>query len=368
MIAVRPVCSRADLRRFIDYPYWKCAGDPGWIPPLKLKERENFNPKRNPFFEYGAMDLYLALEEGSVVGRVAAIDNPRHNETHGESILFFGFLEAESEEITDALMSAVEQRAWELGRTAVRGPVNPTMDAGGGFQLDAYDTTPYLMMPQNPPSYPGYMEAVGYRKIKDLYAWRYDSLAGLSERLSRFAERVTRRYDVTVRPTDLRHYDKETALLRSLYNRAWEKNWGFVKPSEAEFSRLTAELKFIIDPDIALFLMIRGENVGLAIGLPDLNLVLRRMRGHLFPLGFLHLLNRRRIINRARLPLMGVVPEYRHRGLELVLFHELAKRGSARYHEAEFSWILEDNDVTNRWAEAAGAKLYKTYRLYQKSL
>ncbi len=368
MVTVQPVTSRADLRRFVNYPYRKYAGDAAWIPPLRLKEYENFNPAKNPFFEYGKMILLLALQSGTVVGRVAAIDNPRHNDAHQENILFFGFFEAESEEVAVALMSAVEQRAAEAGRIAVRGPTNPTMDSGAGFQLDAYDTTPYLMMAQNPPSYPTYMEAIGYSKIKDLYAWRYDSLAGIGERLSRFAERVTRRYDVTVRPADLKYFDEELALLRSLYHRAWEKNWGFVEMSEAELNRLASDLRLIIDPDIALFLVFKGEVVGLALGLPDINLVFKKMRGRLLPFSFLHLLNRRRIMSRARLAILGVLPEYRYRGLELVLFYELAKRGSAKYHEAEFSWILEDNDATNKWAAATGATLYKTYRVYQKLL
>ena len=267
-----------------------------------------------------------------------------------------------------ALMSAVEQSATEAGRTAVRGPTNPTMDSGAGFQLDAYDTTPYLMMTQNPPSYPTYMEAIGYSKIKDLYAWRYNSLAGMGERLSRFAERVTRRYDVTVRTGNLKYFDEELALLRSLYNRAWERNWGFVKLSNAEFNRFASDLRLIIDPDIALFLVFRDEVVGLAIGLPDINLVFKKMRGRLLPFGFLHLLNRRRIINRARLPILGVLPEYRNRGFELVLIDEIAKRGSAKYHEAECSWILEDNDAMNKGIAATGAALYKTYRVYQKLL
>ena len=368
MVAVQSVTSRADLRRFVDYPYRKYAGDAAWVPPLRLKEYENFNPTKNPFFEYGKMILFLALQNGTVVGRVAAIDNPRHNDAHRENILFFGFFEAEAEEVAVALMSAVEQRAAEAGRTAVRGPANPTMDSGAGFQLDAYDTTPYLMMMQNPPSYPTYMEAIGYSKIKDLYAWRYDSLAGMGERLSRLAKRVTRRYDVTVRPGNLKHFDEELALLRRLYNQAWEKNWGFVKMSGAEFNRFARDLRLIIDPDIALFLVFRGEVVGLALGLPDINLVFKKMRGRLLPFGFLHLLNRRRIIDRARLPILGVLPEYRNRGFELVLIDEIAKRGSAKYHEAECSWILEDNDVMNKGIAATGATLYKTYRVYQKLL
>ena len=92
MVTVQPVTSRADLRRFVNYPYRKYAGDAAWVPPLRPKEYENFNPTKNPFFEYGKMILFLALQNGVVVGRVAAIDNPRHNDAHQENILFFRIL------------------------------------------------------------------------------------------------------------------------------------------------------------------------------------------------------------------------------------------------------------------------------------
>jgi GNAT superfamily N-acetyltransferase len=314
------------------------------------------------------MELFLAIRDGKVVGRIAAIDNPRHNETHEENIAFFGFFEAQDETAARALLGVTESTARQRGRIALRGPTNPTMDEGAGFQINAFETTPYLMTPHSPEAYPTYMEASGYTKIKDLYAWRYDSLAGMGERLSRLASRVKRRYAVTVRPANLKRYQSEIALLRQLYNKAWEKNWGFVKMTEAELDQLANDLKLIIDPKIALFAEYEGEVVGLAIALPDINLVLKRMGGQLLPFGFIHFLNRRRIINRARLPILGVLPEYRQRGFELVMIDEIARRGQETYREAECSWILEDNDAMNKGIAATGATLYKTYRIFQKPL
>ncbi|MAZ53826.1 MAG: N-acetyltransferase [Trueperaceae bacterium] len=350
------------------FPYEFYASDSAWVPPLRMTAFDTFRPNKNPFYQYGSMELYLAVRNNKVVGRIAAIENPRHNDTHGENMAFFGFFEAQDETAAQALLEITEHTARQKGRLAIRGPVNPTMDEGAGFQINAFDTTPYLMTPHSPEAYLGYMEMFGYKKTKDLYAWRYISLGGMGERLSRLAERVKKRYAVTVRPADLKNYKSEVALLRQLYNKAWEKNWGFVKMTEAELDQLANDLKLILDPNIALFAEYEGEVVCLAIALPDINLVLKRMGGRLLPFGFMHLLNRKKIINRARLPILGVLPEYRQRGFELVMIDEIAKRGQATYHEAECSWILEDNDPMNKGIAATGASLYKTYRIFQKAL
>jgi GNAT superfamily N-acetyltransferase len=369
VIRIESVAGRPDLRRFIEYPYLKYRHDPLWVPPLLVSEWERFDPKRNPFYQHARIDLYLALRAETVVGRIAAIDDDNHNRTHGDNLLFFGFFEADDEEVARELLAVVEGRARELGRTSVRGPANPSMNDGSGFQIDAFDTVPYLMMPQNPPEYPRFMEGAGYAKAMDLYAWLFDAEQGPSERLSRLAERVRRREQPVVRSAEMKRLDREARILKRVYNEAWESNWGFVKYTDAEFDHLVAELKLILDPDLALFLEIDGEIAAIAIAIPDVNQVLLRLKGRLLPFGILKLLNRKRFINRGRLPILGVMPEFRNRGLELVLIDEIARRGARRgLRGGECSWVLETNTAMNRGIEAAGAELYKTYRLYQKQV
>ena len=364
------VGSRRDLRRFIDYPYRKYKGDPHWVPPLRMGEWERFNPKKNPFYEHARMDLFLAERGGNVVGRIAAIDDDLHNATHGDNLAFFGFLEAADEEVARDLLDYVETWARNLGRDALRGPANPSMNDGAGFQIDAFDTDPYVMMPSNPPEYPRYVEAAGYVKAKDLYAWFFDHETSDYTRLHRLAERVKKRYEPVIRTPDIkRNFDAELGVVKHFYNEVWEHNWGFVKYTDAEFDHLAAELKLTVDPDVVIFLEMNGEMAGLALVLPDLNQVFKRMNGRLLPFGFVHYLNRKRILTQARLPILGVVPEHRRKGLELVLIDEVIKRSRAKgYMRGECSWILEDNEEMNKGIAAAGAALYKTYRIYQKPL
>ena len=367
MTSVEAVSGRRDLKRFIEYPYRKYRDDPLWVPPLLISEWEKFDPRRNPFFHHARMDLYLALREGRVVGRIAAIDDDNHNRTHGDNLLFFGFFEAEDEEAALQLFTAVEGRARQLGRSLLRGPANPTMNDGSGFQIDAFDTLPFVMMPQNPPEYPAYAEAAGFEKAMDLYAWYFDVRNGTSERLRRLADRVRRREQPTIRSADMKKLDREARILKQVYNEAWEQNWGFVKFTDAEFDHLVDELKLILEPDLAIFLEIDGTTAAIAIAIPDVNQVLRRINGRLLPFGIFKLLNRRRIIDRGRLPILGVMPEFRNRGLELVLIDEIARRGAQKgYTGGECSWVLESNTAMNRGIEAAGLERYKTYRLYQK--
>lgn len=366
-VNVVPVTDRRGLKRFIEHPYRKYRGSPNWVPPLLISEWERFDPRRNPFLQHARIDLYVAERNGRPVGRVAAVDDDNHNSTHGDDVIFFGFFEADDEEVAGALLNQVETRARQLGRKLVRGPANPSMNDGAGFQIDAFDTLPFLMMPQNPAEYPRYVEACGYRKVMDLYAWLFDVTGGPSERLKRIAERVRRRERLTIRGADMKKLQREAAILKRIYNEAWEHNWGFVKYTDAEFDHLVAELKLILDPDLALFLEIDGQVAGVAIAIPDLNQVLAKMNGRLLPFGIFKLLLGRRTIDRGRLPILGIMPEYRNRGLELVLIDEIARRGYEKgIRQGECSWVLETNTAMNRGIEAAGAKLYKTYRMYQK--
>src|SRR6185436_1486995 len=171
---IRPVSGRREFRRFIDYAYERNAGDPHWVPPLRLAEHERLTPKKNPFFAHADVDLLLAWRGDRLVGRVAAIDDRLHNETHHDNLAMFGFFEAADAEATRALLGAAEAWGRARGRAAIRGPINPSLNESAGLLVEGFDTDPFLMMPHNPVAYAAHIEAAGYHKAKDLYAWIYD--------------------------------------------------------------------------------------------------------------------------------------------------------------------------------------------------
>jgi GNAT superfamily N-acetyltransferase len=365
---VRAVGSRADLKRFIGYPFTKYRGDPHWVPPLLISERAQFDPGKNPFYEHARVDLFLAVRGSEVVGRIAAIDDDNHNQTHEDNLVFFGFFEAKDEDAAKVLLGRVEEWGRVRGRSAVRGPANPSLNHNAGLQIDAFDTAPFVMMPYNPPGYPSYVAQNGYRKVKDLYAWLFERGQDIS-RICRLAKRVRKRDDLVIRPVDMGRWDQELERFRDLYNKAWVRNWGFVRYTNPEFDHLAREFKLILDPELVALAEVDEELVGVTVLLPDANQLFKRMRGRLLPFGILHFLNRKRIIDQGRLPILGVAPEHRNKGIELAMIYELYGRAIAKgYKRYECSWTLEDNGPMNHIIEAGGARLYKTYRIYQKDI
>jgi GNAT superfamily N-acetyltransferase len=367
---VRPVSGKREFRQFIGYQYDRNRADARFIPPLRLGEIEKLTPRKNPFFAHADVQLFLARRDGRIVGRIAAIDDHLHNTTHGDNIAMFGFFEAEDAVASRALLGEVEAWARARGREAVRGPINPSLNESAGLLIDGFNTDPMLMMPRNPQDYAAYIEGAGYGKVKDLYAWIYELSLDIPPFIVRMAERVKKECGITVRPFNLKEFANETERLREIYCGAWQDNWGFVAPTEAEFKRIATEMKPIFDPNAAVLAEKDGRPIACAVAVPDVNQALRGTDGRLFPLGLIKLLARRRYIDQIRLLLLGVLPEFRAIGIYPLLIAELHAlvRAKTAYKRVEFSWVLEDNDAINRTVERVGAVRYQTYRIYQKAI
>jgi GNAT superfamily N-acetyltransferase len=357
------------VKAFVELPYRLYADDPHWVPELRRDARRRLSPRHNPFLAHADMTLFLAMRNGRVSGRVAAIEDHAHNEFHHERLAWFGFFEAEEAATAAALLAAAEAWGRRRGCTRLRGPANPSLNESAGLLVDGFDDDPYVLMPYNPPVYASYIEGAGFAKVKDLWAWDFDATAPVGARIARLAARVRTRHGVTVRCVNMREYYADLEKMVSVYRAAWVENWGFVPPTDAEMKQLATDLKPIIDPDLVLFAEAAGRTVACVVVLPDVNQVLKRMHGRLLPFGLVHFLNRRRIINRCRLVLLGVVPEYRNLGLYPLMIAEIYKSAYDNgYVRGDASWTLEDNDAVNAGIEAAGGRRYKTYRLYDKPL
>lgn len=363
------VGSRRDLRRFIDYPYRRYAGHPYWVPPLRVDEWARFDPKKNPALEHLKIDLFLACDEEVVVGRIGAILNYRHDQYHGDDLAFFGFFEATSAAVADRLFDRVEGWARSHGRSSLRGPVNPTLNDPCGFQIDAFDEQPFILTAYSPPEYIDFVQRCGFTKVKDLLAWKIDFANFDSSRLSKIADRIRVRNQVEIRPLDLKRFDDEAETILDIYRESWAENWGFVPPTVAEFRAVAKQMKMIVRPSLVRFAEIDHRCVGFSVTLPDINQVFKRINGRLFPLGLIRILLGRRHINRARMPLLGVRPEFRRRGIFAPLITDSIRNARRLgFTEGESSWTLEDNHDISTAIEASGSTLYKTYRIFQKQL
>ncbi len=369
-VSVRRVASARDMRQFVRLPFRLYADDPLFVPPL-LSERKRFFSRANPLFEFTEVEYFLACDEGGrLLGRVSAHVNRRHNDYWHERTGFFGFLESVPDlEVARALLSAAEDGLRQKGMTLIRGPFNFSTNEECGFLVKGFDTPPVIMMPHTKPYYPDLMSQLGYAKAKDLLAYSYNHKGYIPDYLRRFSERVAERTRVVVRPINLDRFEEDVRKAFSVYNQAWARNWGFIPMTEAEFTYMARELRPVVDTSLAHVAEIDGEPVGFALGLPDYNPIFKKMNGRLFPFGILHFLLGRRRINRLRVITMGVVPEHRKRGIDIFLIYRTFVDGLEKgYRWAEFSWVLEDNEIFTRAMERLGAEQYKTYRIYEKSL
>lgn len=373
MLDVRPVSTHKERRSFVDLPYRLYAEQSCWVPPLRMSEKARLDPAKNPFFAHATMQMFLARRDGRVVGRIAAIDDSLHERIHGDGVAFFGFLEGDDEETLHALLEAAERWARDRGRRILRGPASPSLNDSAGMLVDAFDHPPLVMMPYNPPTYPGWVEAAGYAKAKDLWAWWFDIDTSVNRRAQRILGRIER--SLTPSPTirSLRRrgagFQEDIDTIRRLFETAWRDNWGFVPPTEEEFHHAAKEMRAIIEWDMALILEWRGEPVAFSLSLPDVNLVLRGTGGRLLRV-LPRLLARRRIMNQGRLLLLGVLPACRQKGLEMMLIAHSIRVAETQlgWIGGECSWTLEDNDAINKAIALAGARHYKTYRIYDKLL
>jgi GNAT superfamily N-acetyltransferase len=372
-VRIEAIRGRGDVRRFVRLPWKVYAGDPVWVPPLLREQTKLLDRNRHPFHQHAEVEYFLALRGSRPVGRIAAILNHRHNEFHGEKTGFFGFFEALEDPMAAAgLLAAAESWVSARGGEVILGPMNfSTNDESHspGFLLDGFDTPPFVLMAHGRPYYPRLVEAAGYRKAKDLLAYWFPSNHP-PERLVRAVARLQEGIDgLSIRRVDLSRPHEEVAIVQQIYNSAWSRNWGFVPLTEEEIAHLARELKPILEARYALLAFIHGEPAGFSLTLPDFNRALRHLNGRLFPFGMLKLLWHTRRIDRSRVFALGLDPRFRALGIDAVLYMKAFEAAQELGHTtAESSWILEDNWKMRRALEKMGASVYKTYRVYAKTL
>ncbi len=370
-ITVKPVQSKKDFNTFLKFPWKVYKNDPYWVPPLFIEKKKILDKKKNPFFKRADMEMFLAEKNGEVVGRIAAIRNDVHNEVHNENIGFVGFFESiNDQDGANKLFETAEKWCKDQGLDAIRGPANPSSNDEYALLIEGFDDSPRLMMTYNPKYYMDLIENYGFKKIKDLYAWKIENDKIMkSEKLLRVSEIARKRSGIKIREVDMKNFKKELEIVKYIYNKAWAPNWGFIPMTDEEIDALASDLKPLIEPSIVLFGEIDGKPVGFALVMLDFNQIFKEMNGHLFPFNFIKLYTKRKQIKWARIITLGIIPEYQKRGLDAVFYYEIAKRAEKiGILLGEASWILEDNEMMNRGAKVMNGTLYKKYRVYQKEI
>lgn len=367
-IKIIKVESTKDLMTFIKFPWKIYKNNPYWVPPLIYDKKKILDKKKNPFFEHADMEMYLAVKDGELAGRIAAIKNDLHNQYHNDKVGFFGFFECiNNQEVANKLFDSARNWLKSKGLDSMRGPANPSSNDEYGMLLEGFDDEPRLLMPYNPKYYLDLCENYGFKKAKDLYAYKivYEKVI-TSDKLRRVAEIARERSKIKITELNLKDFKKELEKVKYVYNKAWAPNWGFVPMTEKEIDALAKDLKPLVEPSLVLFGEIDNQLVGFSLVMLDYNQIFKRMNGKLLPFGIFKLLTQRKKITWVRILTLGIIPEYQKRGLDSVFYWEIIQRcHKLGINFGEASWILEDNEMMNRGAEVLNGELYKKYRIYE---
>ncbi len=367
-VSIEAARSRRAMRAFLGYPYTLYRGDPVWIPPLRMAERALMNQRKNPFFAHAEAEHFLARRDGRIVGRIAACTNQLHNDTHEDEIGFFGFFDVAEgdQEAATALVEAARTWCAERGRAPILGPCSYSTNDMCGVLVEGFDKHPMILMPHNRPDYDALLCGAGLSGVKDLLAYQLKTEIEIPERFERVVTRRLERTGTTIRDVRTDDPDNEGRILKDLYNRSWEKNWGFVPATDAEFEHAVKDLTPLVDPELSGIAERDGQPLGFSLFIKDLNEVLRGMNGRLFPLGWLKLLRGLKRVRWRRCILLGVVREARGGAINEALFLRAIKQAKRLgIPGAEAGWVLEDNSAIRRPIEAVGGTIDKRYRLYE---
>ncbi|MBX3211045.1 MAG: hypothetical protein KF850_03345 [Labilithrix sp.] len=375
MLEIRQTPMGGDLRDFLDVVDVIYRDDARYIRPLDMDLKDRLNPKKNPFFEHADGVVFTAHRDGKCVGRVTAQIDREHLARYKDDTGFFGFLDTvDDAEVASELLRRAE--GWLKGRgiKTVRGPISLSINEEIGCLVEGFDAPPVLLNPHHRAYQGDLIEKAGYAKAKDVFGWRYE-VGDLNARVKKAQADIRAMPEVTIRRLSKKDIDRDIKMTLDIFNDAWGDNWGFVPATKREADKMVADMKLFLVPDVTALVLIDGEPAAVAIALPNVNELITDMRGKLFPLGLPKLLYRLKVegAKSARLLILGIKKKFRlqrkYAALSLFLYAEMndgAKRAGMTW--GELGWTLEDNAAVNAGIRMMGAKKYKVYRVYEKSL
>ncbi len=366
-LIVRPVQLPKEAARFVKSWWPIYEDDPNWVPPWIFERKQFFDPRKNPYFQQAEVRCFLATRDGKPVGTIAATVDENHVKAE-PGLGLFGFFEfIDDEDVARALFDAARSWLAQQGMTRMRGPYNFNGNHEFGMLIDGFETPPMIANPHNRRYYQRiYEEVLGLEKAMDWYAYWLtpgpvpDVVARISERF------LNRNPNVTIREMDKRRFHEEVALVKEIYNDAWEDNWGHVRMTDAEIDFMAKSLKHVIDPKLCFIAYVGDDPAAVSITLPDYNQVAKKMNGRIFPFGWWHVLRGPATIDALRIFILGVKKKYQRLPLGAPLYVRTWEEGLRRgVRGAEASLILENNHRMRGALEKLGAEIYKTYRIYE---
>ncbi len=354
---------------------------PHYVPQIRSEQLELLDPAKNPFFGHARVQLFIAKRGGRAVGRISAhIDELAlavpAEQGFGPGTGFFGYFDAEDEAVARALLVAAEDWLRREGMSRVLGPISLSVWEEPGLLVKGQDHAPMIMMGHHPAHYAGWIEAAGYSRAKTLYTYDLDISKPFPPLVQRIVQSGHKNARITVRKVRKADWDREVATILGILNDAWSDNWGFVPFSPAEVAHAGKKLRPIIKEELNMIAELDGRPVAFMLTFPDVNDALARIKGRLFPFGWITMLRWLRFPRGAgmRVPLMGVLKEFHSTRLAsqlaFMMIEEIRQQAHGRYGSTrgEIGWILEDNQGMVAIADTIQSKINREYAIYERML
>jgi len=371
-VKIREVNSRKLRRRFIHLPAKIHKDHENWVPPIYMDDRSFFNPRKNKSFAYSDTLILLAFRDARPVGRIMGIINRRHNEIKGEKHARFCFLECwNDQEVSAALLSAVEDWALNQGMVKLVGPLGFSDKDPQGFLIEGFDEPQVIATTCNFPFLPELVEASGFGKEIDLLVYKLDIPKEVPEIYRKVIERVLSKSNLVIR--EFRHRNELRKSIRpvlQLMNETFRDIYGYDQMTGKEMDEFAARYIPLLDPRfIKVLENEKGEIISFVIGMPDVSKGIQKSRGYLLPIGIFQILRAGKKTKQLNLLLGGIHEDYRGKGLDAVMGERMIESA----HQAGLEYIdshleLEDNLKVRAEMERMGGVIYKRYRIYQKPI
>jgi len=370
-IDIHPIRTAREQRAFLTFPWRIYRDDPLWVPPLLPERAKSINPKRGAFFKRGEAEFFFARKDGKLVGTICAAEDKFANEQRNRRECIFGFFEyIEDYDVAEALLNHVIRWAKQRDLNALFGPFNLDYEDSYGVLIEGHDRPPALLCGHTPPYYQHFMERFGFQPARGdnlAYAIELDDTTPAARRLFRLADRLRQRGSITIRGTDLDHWEDEVDQVHNLLNVALAHLPDHIGWHRDALQAMLEPFRSIADPDLILFAEVNGEVVGWLPGIANLNEAFIHANGLRYPWDYAKLWwHMRRQPECLAIKSVLVPPEYWGTGVSVLLFAEMGKRARAKGFEwLDLSLTSEDNPNTPILAKRMGARLYKRYRVYR---
>ena len=380
-LVIEAVAGKTGRAEFVDLGRAFAARVPHSVPQLRSELLELVDPNRNPFFGHAEAQLFIARRDGRAVGRISAqidrlaLEIPA-TQGMGPGTGFFGYFDAEDDDVAAALLTAAEGWLRARGTTRVLGPISMSIWEEPGLLVRGRDHAPMVMMGHHPANYRAMIEQAGYVPAKSLLTYELDIRRDFSPLIQRVVASGEKNPRITVREIDKSRWDEEVRTVLAILNDAWSDNWGFVPFTEAEIAYAGKKLKPLIFAPLNMIAELDGRPVAFMMTLPDINAVLTRIDGKLLPFGWVRLLRWLRRPSNAdmRVPLMGVLREFHSSRLAsqlaFMMIERIRRKAVSEFggKRGELGWILDDNQGMVAIADAIDSKVNREYLIFEKSL